>query len=94
MQGMAQSDAAAQAHLAQAVRAYKAAQAGIEDAKRAADEKVRASRDKANAARLDLAAAIVEAAQAGVRQVEIIRATGYSRETVRSILRAGGVEAD
>ncbi|MBB5826236.1 hypothetical protein HDA31_002425 [Micromonospora carbonacea subsp. aurantiaca] len=28
-----------------------------------------------------------------MRQVDIVRATGYTRERVRQILRAGGVEA-
>jgi hypothetical protein len=44
-------------------------------------------------ARPRLAAAIVDAARAGVRQVDIVRITGYTREQVRRILRAGGVEA-
>lgn len=40
-------------------------------------------------ARLALAAAIREAASKGVRQVDIIRASGYTREQVRKIVRAG-----
>lgn len=94
MMGMAQSDTVSQAQLAEAVRAYQAAQAGVDDAKRKAEEKIRASRDRVTATRTELAQAIVGAAVAGMRQVDIIRATGYSRETVRSILRAGGVEPD
>jgi hypothetical protein len=41
-----------------------------------------------------LAAAIVEAAKAGTRQIDIIRVSGYSRERVRQILRAGGIEPE
>lgn len=40
----------------------------------------------------DATEAIVEAARGGMRQVDIVRATGYTRERVRQILRAGGVE--
>ncbi len=36
--------------------------------------------------------AMVEAAKAGRRPVDIGRLTGYTRERVRQILRAGGVE--
>lgn len=39
-------------------------------------------------------AAIVAEAEAGIAQVDIIRRTGYGRETIRRILRAGGVAAD
>jgi predicted transcriptional regulator len=39
-----------------------------------------------------LAEEIVEAARAGMRQAEIARITGYTRENVRKICRAGGVE--
>jgi len=42
-------------------------------------------------ARSTLAEAIVEAGQADMPQVEIIRITGYSREHVRRILREGGI---
>jgi predicted transcriptional regulator len=50
------------------------------------------ARAAAERAREELAAAIVEAARDGVRQVDIQRISGYSRERVRQILRAGGVE--
>lgn len=39
-----------------------------------------------------LAEAIVSAAQMGVRQADIVRITGYTRERVRQICRAAGVE--
>ncbi len=44
------------------------------------------------AARPQLADAIVEAARGGMRQAEIVRITGYTREMVRRICRAAGVE--
>jgi hypothetical protein len=43
-------------------------------------------RDKAEAERADLAEAIREAAAGGMRQVDIVRATGYTREQVRLIV--------
>ncbi|MEV1018124.1 hypothetical protein AB0I89_32180 [Micromonospora sp. NPDC049801] len=45
-----------------------------------------------DAVRPRLAAAIVAAARGGVRQSEIVRTTGYTRERVRQICRAAGVE--
>lgn len=42
--------------------------------------------------RVQLADAIVKAARDGVRQVDIVKITGYTRERVRQILREGGVE--
>ena len=39
-------------------------------------------------ARINLADAIVDASGEGVRQSEIARITGYTRETVRRILRS------
>lgn len=52
----------------------------------------RRARDAAEDARLRLAVAIAEAARAGTRQAEIVRITGYTRERVRQICRAAGVE--
>jgi hypothetical protein len=82
------------ANLPDAVKAYRAAEAGIDTAKRQAAERIRAAREKADQKRTELHEAIVGAALAGMAQVEIIRITGYSRERVRMILRAGGVEAE
>lgn len=82
------------ANLDDAARAYRTAVDAVEATKEANDQRLRTARDKAEAARLALAEAMVEAAHAGVRQTEIIRVTGYSREHVRTILRAGGVEPD
>lgn len=42
--------------------------------------------------RSKLAEAMVNAARDGVRQIDIIRITGYARERVRQILREGGIE--
>jgi DNA-binding transcriptional regulator LsrR (DeoR family) len=39
-----------------------------------------------------LAAVIVDVYQRGMRQNEIVAITGYTRESVRRILRAAGVE--
>lgn len=52
----------------------------------------RQARDAAEDARLQLAAAIAGSARAGTRQAEIVRVTGYTRERVRQICRAAGVE--
>lgn len=43
-------------------------------------------REKAEAARLELAKAIRQAAAASMRQVDIVKATGYNREQVRRIV--------
>lgn len=77
-----------------AVKAHRAAQNALATAQENAAVRVRAARDQIEKTRAELAAAIVAEALAGVSQVEIIRRTGYSRERVRTILRAGGVEAD
>lgn len=45
-----------------------------------------------DAVRPELAAAIVAAARAGTRQADIVRVTGYTRERVRQICRAAGIE--
>jgi hypothetical protein len=36
--------------------------------------------------------AIVAAARAGARPVDLAQTTGYNRESIRRILRAGGIE--
>ncbi len=45
----------------------------------------------ADSAREDLANAIIQAARDGVRQVDIVKATGYTRERVRQICRQAGI---
>jgi hypothetical protein len=77
-----------------AVRDYQRAVSAIETAQKAAQRRIGDARERAEAARLALAAAMVEAARNGVRPVEIQRRTGYTKERVRQILRAGGIEPD
>jgi hypothetical protein len=76
--------------LAQAVAAYRAAQEALEEAR----THVPKARDALAEKRSEMAEAIAEAYHSGMRQVEIIRMTGLSRERVRLILRAAGIEAD
>lgn len=49
---------------------------------------------RADELRTRLAAAIVDSAKAGVRQADIVKQTGYTRERVRQICRAAGIEAE
>src|SRR5439155_7509611 len=76
-----------------AAKAYRAAEAAVVRAEAAAERRVRQVREQRTGARQRLHAAMVEAARGGMRQVDIIRITGYSRDRVRTILREGGVEA-
>jgi DNA-binding phage protein len=76
------------------VRAYRRAEKAVPAAERAAEARVKAAREARTAARLELAEGIVAAWQSGIQQAEIARRTGYSREQVRRILRANGVEAE
>ena len=75
-----------------AVKAHRAAQAALAREQETARARIQAARERAEETREALAAAIVAEANAGMTQVEIIRRTGYARETVRTILRRGGVE--
>jgi CRP-like cAMP-binding protein len=77
-----------------ATKAHRAAQERLATAKSAAEQRIRTARAEVESSRLALAAAIVAEANQGTPQVEIIRRTGYARETVRQILRDGGVEPD
>jgi hypothetical protein len=45
-------------------------------------------------ARAELHAAIAEALESGIRQAELVKMTGLSREHVRRIARAAGVKSD
>ncbi len=74
------------------VKAYRRAENAVPVAERAATAKLKAAREARTAARLALAEGIVAAWHAGTSQAEIARRTGYSREQVRRILRAAGVE--
>lgn len=77
-----------------ATRDYRRAVLAVTRAKEAADRRVAAARERATAKRVALAAAMVDAAMGGMRPVEIQRRTPYTKERVRQILRAGGVEPD
>jgi len=85
--------------LAAAIRALRRAEEELPRAEQRAEERAReikaAARAKVDKARADLHAAMVEKYLAGeARQIDLIRETGYSRERVRQILRAAGVEPD
>jgi hypothetical protein len=82
------------APVAGAVADLVAAHAAIEDARAAADELVRAARQRERDARAELHRRMVTAALQGVRQVDLVRTTGLTREAIRRILRAGGVESE
>lgn len=77
-----------------AVKAHRAAKTGLAKEQETARERIQTARERVEETRQALAEAIVDAAEAGMSQVEIIRRTGYARETVRTILRRGGVAAD
>jgi hypothetical protein len=76
--------------LERAAKAYRDAQARLAEAR----AQVGIARNTFEEARETLAEAIVAAYHAGMRQIEIVRVTGYTRETVRVILRTAGVEPD
>lgn len=73
-----------------AAAAYRDAVARLDAARRA----VPLARNAVAEARTMLADAMVEAARGGMSQTEIIKRSGYTRERVRQILRAGGIEPD
>lgn len=77
-----------------ATHAYREAQAAVEAAKAEAKQLVADARTNVTRTRERLAGAIVAAALAGRRQRDIAETTGYQREQVRRILRAGGVEPE
>lgn len=81
--------------LDRAMRAHEAAKADLPRAQARARQIVADARAKIEAARQALAAAMVAEFEAGrLRQIDLIRRTGYSRERVRQILRDGGVDPD
>jgi hypothetical protein len=82
------------AAVTQAAKDLAAAQAGVGRAQDDAKALVAKARTRESTARTALRAAIVAAAANGVRQVDLVRTTGMTREAVRRIVRAGGVEAD
>jgi hypothetical protein len=64
-----------------------------EELAKAADAYRRAY-DELAVARSDLAEKIIVAARAGMPQREIVRVSGYTREHVRRICRAAGIEPE
>ena len=76
------------------VKAYQASVAALDATKKATAAKVKDAQDKVGQARAEVAAAIVAEFRTGVRQKDLIRRSGYSRERVRQILRAGGIEPE
>jgi predicted NBD/HSP70 family sugar kinase len=78
-----------------AVSAYERAQLAevqtIDKIKAKAAADTAEARAKTNRARAELAAAIVDAVRGGMRQVDVVRVTGYTRERVRQICRAAGL---
>lgn len=77
------------ADLEAAVRKLRTAEDGVPRAQERAARIVAEAREKVDQARAELADQIRAADQAGMRQVDIVAATGYSRERVRQIVRDG-----
>lgn len=73
--------------LAEAVQAYRAA----EDTLRRIESDRVTARAAVELAREALVEAIAEALRSGMRQVDVARMTGYSRERIRQIARAAGI---
>jgi hypothetical protein len=80
--------------VAVALRALRAAQAGVPRAEQRAKDLVKAARDQEKQAREGLAAAIVAAYQAGARVGELASRAEYNRESIRRILRKAGIEPE
>ena len=80
--------------LGEALRAFKAAQAGVPRAEVRARTLVAAARARVDAARANLAGTIVAEYQRGARVADLASRAEYSRENIRRILRAAGVEPD
>ncbi|MFJ1539231.1 hypothetical protein ACIODS_11880 [Micromonospora chalcea] len=81
--------------LEKAARAFRAALAEEEEAKRGLSEaKQRRTRagEKVAALRTPLADEIVRAARADRKQADIARITGYNRERIRQICRQAGIK--
>jgi len=55
--------------------------------------KHRRAEEQLDQARAELHAAIVADLEAGVRQADLVRATGYTRETLRRVAREAGLTA-
>ena len=77
--------------LGEAVKAFKAAQAGLPRAEERAEQLVADARAKIDEKRRALAAAIVAEYENGARVNDLARRSDYTRETIRRILRAAGI---
>ena len=77
-----------------AARALKAAESAVDRAEERARALIAAARERVSAARSELHEAIVREYLEGARVGELARRSGYSRETVRRVLRAAGVEPE
>lgn len=78
------------ADLASATAEYRSAEQAVTDAKAA----VKASQARLRAARAGLAESVVDAAKSGTRMRDLVDITGLSREWLRQLLRAAGVDPD
>ncbi|RZU50564.1 hypothetical protein EV385_2339 [Krasilnikovia cinnamomea] len=77
------------ADLEAAVRKLRSAQAEVSRAEKRAARIVAEARERVDQGRAALAEEIRAADRAGMRQVDIVAATGYSRERIRQIVRDG-----
>jgi hypothetical protein len=82
------------AGLSEAVEAYRAAQQGVDAAKAEAERIVAQARETVAVKRNALNEAIAEAARNGTKQRDIVAVTGFTREHVRRVTRAAGIEAE
>lgn len=78
------------ADLAGVAGLYWEAQQALNDAK----AQVHVERQRVRAARRELAESIVAEARAGKRMRALVDETGLSREWIRQLLRAAGIEPD
>lgn len=72
-----------------ALRKLRTAEAEVPRAQERAAQIIAEARGLVDRARADLAEEIRAADRAGMRQVDIVAATGYSRERIRQIVRDG-----
>ncbi|GIH17071.1 hypothetical protein Raf01_52430 [Rugosimonospora africana] len=81
-------------HVVEALQVLKAAQADVPAAEERARQVVADARHRIDVARDKLAKTIAAEYQRGARVGDLARRSEYSRETIRRILRAAGIEAD
>jgi len=81
-------------NLERAAEAHHAALSALEEIKAENAERLRQARQRIEDSRAELAKAIVKSYLDGERVGELSRRTGYTRETIRVILRAAAVERD